>query len=58
MATVDCPECDGKVDISAEASEGDIIDCMDCGIELEITALNPIAVEILEAEYDEDEDEY
>lgn len=57
MATVVCPECDADVDVSAEASEGDIIDCGDCGIEMEITALNPIAVELLEEEYDEDEDE-
>jgi alpha-aminoadipate/glutamate carrier protein LysW len=37
-----CPECEGEVAVPADAQTGEILVCPDCGIELEITNLDPI----------------
>ena len=41
-----CPECDAEVDIPSDAMENELIACEDCGIELEIMALNPLTLEL------------
>ena len=43
---VPCPECDGPVPIASGALESEIVPCPDCGAELEITALDPPALEL------------
>lgn len=40
-----CPECDARLAIPAQPLMHEILPCGDCGIELEIVALNPLAVE-------------
>ena len=47
-----CPECDGN--LSLESPErGEIVECGDCGAELEVLATEPIALELApEAEED------
>lgn len=53
-----CPECGGEVEIYGDMEKGDIIDCDECGIELEITSLKPIKlVDASDDEDYEDEDE-
>ncbi len=41
-----CPECDGEVEIPKDAMENELLSCADCGIELEIMSLNPLALEL------------
>ena len=33
----ECPVCGAEIDLAADAEEGEIITCDDCGSELEIT---------------------
>jgi alpha-aminoadipate carrier protein LysW len=37
-----CPECEGVVAIAGDAQLGEIVVCPDCGIELELTKLDPV----------------
>ena len=41
-----CPECEGEVEIPADAMENELLSCPDCGTELEIMSLEPIALEL------------
>lgn len=50
---VDCPECGGGLSLHDGVEAGEIVDCSTCGAELEVTAENPVAVE-LAPELDED----
>ncbi len=42
MAT--CPVCDGDVETESGLVVGELITCSDCGSELEITGIEPIAL--------------
>lgn len=46
MASVNCPECDASVDVSDDALSGEIVNCGDCSCELEVTNLDPLALEL------------
>jgi alpha-aminoadipate/glutamate carrier protein LysW len=39
-----CPVCDGDVELADDAVEGELIECPDCGSELEITGLAPVTL--------------
>lgn len=41
-----CPECEGEVEIPADAMENELLSCEECGAELEIMSLDPIALEL------------
>ena len=41
-----CPECEAAVPIAADALEGEILPCPECGAELELTGLDPLQVEL------------
>jgi alpha-aminoadipate/glutamate carrier protein LysW len=61
MPTGTCPECDADVHVDTDADKGDILECEECGLELEIVGLDPVELDIPEDDYedeDEDEDEY
>jgi alpha-aminoadipate carrier protein LysW len=45
MTIVECPVCEGDVEIADDAVVGEIVECPECGTELEVTSLDPIAVE-------------
>jgi alpha-aminoadipate/glutamate carrier protein LysW len=48
-----CPVCDADVELGADAVEGELVECADCGSELEVTQLDPLQVqEAPEAEED------
>jgi alpha-aminoadipate carrier protein LysW len=56
MAT--CPECDAELDVDEyDVDKGDIISCNECGTNLEVTALSPLKVAVIEDDDDEDFDE-
>lgn len=40
-----CPECDAEFSIPSDTTTGEIVTCPDCGIELEVTELDPPTVE-------------
>ncbi len=46
MASVNCPECDASVDVDADVLAGEVVTCGDCQAELEVTSLEPLAVEL------------
>ena len=46
MSTVSCPECEAKVELAAGTEVGEIIVCSDCGVDLEVTALDPATVQL------------
>lgn len=39
-----CPACDAPVQLPADVLEGEIVPCDDCGGELEVTSLDPLAL--------------
>ena len=43
---MDCPECAADLDLAADVEEGEIVVCPDCGAELEVVSLDPLAVEL------------
>lgn len=50
--TVTCPECAAEFSLDANIEINEIIVCPECGIDLEVTSLNPPVVELapMEAE--------
>lgn len=46
MAQVTCLECGAEVEVNSDVMLGEILQCPDCGVELEITALEPVQIEL------------
>jgi len=40
-----CPECDAEIELK-DALEGEIVDCPDCGVELEVVSIAPLTFEL------------
>lgn len=57
MPTGTCPECDADVHVDTDADKGDIVSCEECGTDLELVGLDPVELDIVEEDYNEDEDE-
>lgn len=53
MAAVTCPECEAQIELEAGAEVGEIIVCSDCGVDLEVTALEPAAVQLAPMEQED-----
>ena len=49
-----CPECDADVQVDEDADKGDVVDCSDCGCQLEVVGLDPIELDVAEQEEDEE----
>jgi len=43
-----CPDCDSKLDVPADAVEGEILSCPGCGLELEVKKIGNDCVELEE----------
>ena len=43
---VECPECAANVAVGPNVLVGEILDCQDCGAELEVRATSPVRVEL------------
>jgi len=41
-----CPECSGTLQLDDVAHMGEIVVCPDCGVELEVVGLDPIALDL------------
>jgi alpha-aminoadipate carrier protein LysW len=58
VPTGTCKECDADVHVDTDADKGDIVDCEECGRQLEVVGLDPVELDLVEEEdFDEDEDE-
>jgi len=44
--SANCPECDAEIEIAPDSVEGEIVVCPDCGVDLEITSLNPVTLDL------------
>lgn len=41
----ECPVCGAEIELKADTILGELLECSDCGTELEVTKLNPFKVE-------------
>ena len=46
MNTLSCPECEAELSLEANTEIGEILVCPDCGVDLEVTSLDPAKVEL------------
>jgi alpha-aminoadipate carrier protein LysW len=46
MTNPSCPECGADVAIPDDAMENELLPCPDCGTELEIISLDPVALDV------------
>jgi alpha-aminoadipate/glutamate carrier protein LysW len=52
-----CPECEGTIDVEdEEVEEGQTLDCPECGAELEVVSTNPVELNAVAEEDNEEED--
>jgi len=52
-----CPECEAVIDVEEEeVEEGQTIDCPECGAELEVVNTNPLELNVLLDEEEEEKD--
>lgn len=48
--SVNCVICDSEVQVEQDLSVGEILDCEECGVELEVTSQKPFAFDVFEEE--------
>jgi alpha-aminoadipate carrier protein LysW len=53
MNPVTCVECEAEITLEAGTEVGEIIVCPDCGVDLEVTNLNPAAVALAPMEQED-----
>ena len=53
MLTVICPECEAEITLAAGTEVGEILVCPDCGVDLEVTALDPAKVQLAPMEQED-----
>ena len=51
-----CPECEAEVHVDTDADKGDAVTCEECGTDLVIVGLDPVELDIVEDELDEEDD--
>lgn len=50
-----CPECEAAIDLDDEVEEGQSLDCPECGAELEVVNTNPVELDAVADEEEEEE---
>lgn len=48
--TVPCPDCREEVKIPENCQVGEVLECPNCGAEMEVVSLNPCEVSLIEEE--------
>lgn len=46
MSEITCVECGAIVEANADLIVGEILECPECGVELEVVQLSPISIEL------------
>lgn len=46
MTTVNCIECAGLVSLADDLLLNEIVECPDCGLELEVVQINPLVLDL------------
>ncbi len=41
-----CPECAAELSLTNDLVAGEVVPCTDCGAELEVKSLDPVALEL------------
>ncbi|MBN1301218.1 MAG: lysine biosynthesis protein LysW [Melioribacteraceae bacterium] len=44
MKKTDCPVCDAVIELDENTVAGELVECPDCGTELEVVTVNPLRV--------------
>lgn len=52
-----CPECDAVIEEEFE-DVGDIFTCPECGVELEVTSIDPLEFDLAPIDDEEEDDEF
>jgi alpha-aminoadipate carrier protein LysW len=53
-----CPECEAAIDLEQdEMEEGQVVDCPECGVELEVISIDPLELNAVTEDEEEEEDE-
>ena len=56
--SVVCPECDNPLDIDVDdVEEGDVVQCSECGTDLEVVSSDPLELAAVDEEGYDDEDD-
>jgi alpha-aminoadipate carrier protein LysW len=50
MNTAECPECGGTISFKSAPVLHELVRCADCGAELEVTQLDPLALDLAPTE--------
>ena len=46
MTQITCVECAGSIVVDDDVMQGEILQCPDCGVELEVVTLSPLTMEL------------
>jgi len=46
MNEITCLECGATIEVESNTIVGEILECPDCGVELEVVGINPVTVEL------------
>lgn len=46
MSTIECVECGDNVQVADDVMQDEVLECFDCGAELEIVTLDPLTIEL------------
>lgn len=46
---MNCPECEATITLSPDLLDGEIIQCPDCGVELEVLSTEPLELALAPA---------
>lgn len=62
MPLATCPECDAEIHVDEEIDKGETMHCEECDAKLEVVGLDPIELDVVyeeaEEDYFEEEEEY
>ena len=52
-----CPECQAEIHVDEDIDKGETLNCEECDARLEVVGLDPIELDLLYEDLEEDEDE-
>ncbi len=52
-----CPDCDAMITVGREVKVGTLLNCPECGVELEVLSLSPFELDYADFEEWEEEEE-